>query len=176
MIKSKAWVVILLLACLGLINCKGDRKNDQFDEFSRTVKVDHWQYTLSVENQNTKKGVAAQGLNKEYLKATMYLGNVKTKQSLLYSASKDVEDYEAKYKYLSFNSGEDLYIKYKDSLIYPIGYVFEPSNGLSKSERLVYKFQISKDLYQRMLKENSAVEYWYIDRLVGLGKICFTQQ
>ena len=70
----------------------------------------------------------------------------------------------------------DHYLKYDDEYIYPIGYVFEPSNGLSKSERLVYKFQIAEDLYSKLMNAGDAVEYWYIDRMVGLGKICFKQQ
>lgn len=178
MIKSNCGIVMAFLVCLGLTNCNISNRNSSshFDEMNRTVKVSNWQFALNVENQNKKKGTVKTGFNDHYLKATLYLSNVKTKKSLLYSVSDNIEDYEAKYKYLSFSSKDDLYIKHDDEFIYPIGYVFEPSNGLSNSERLVYKFQISNDLYKKLMQDNEAVEYWYIDRLIGLGKICFTQQ
>jgi hypothetical protein len=109
-----------------------------------------------------------------YLKAVLSATNTKTNKSLLYSSSQGVDDYEAKYKQLSFGSGEDLYMRFKDEIISPIGYVFEPSNGLSKSERLVYKFQLTDETYKRLKEDEDAVEYWHIDRIAGLGKICFT--
>jgi hypothetical protein len=177
MIKSRYGVAIML--CIAVFfSCDSiDKKSsNSFDALSRTVKVNNWQFDLNVENQNKKVGTPDANHSNHYLKATLDLYNVKTKKSLLYSLSDNAEDYAEKYKYLSFGSNRDLYIKYGDDYIYPIGYVFEPSNGLSKSERLVYKFQISDTVYKNLIKNNDAVEYWYIDRLVGLGKICFKQQ
>lgn len=177
MIKSRYGIAIVLFMTMcfscDFISKKG---GNSFDALSRTVKVNNWQFDLNVENQNKKLGTPRANENNHYLKATLDLSNVKTKKSLLYSLSDNAEDYAEKYKYLSFGSNRDLYIKYGEEYIYPIGYVFEPSNGLSKSERLVYKFQISDSVYKNLMKNNDAVEYWYIDRLVGLGKICFKQQ
>lgn len=177
MIRSKHGVTIMLCTAI-FFSCDSISKkgSNSFDAMSRTVKVNNWQFDLNVENQNRKLGTSGTKNNNHYLKATLDLSNVKTKKSLLYSLSDNAEDYAEKYKYLSFGSNSDLYIKYGDEYIYPIGYVFEPSNGLSKSERLVYKFQISDTVYKNLMKNNDAVEYWYIDRLVGLGKICFKQQ
>lgn len=178
MTKSKVRSVMIFVVCLTLTGCAAsdNDRHVRFDKFNRTIEVANWQYKLRVENQNEVKGRDVQGLTDQYLKATLFVSNHKTGKSLLYSISKDIEDYEAKYKYLSFSSNDDFYIKYNDEYIYPIGYVFEPSNGLSKSERLVYKFQIAEDLYSKLMQAGDAVEYWYIDRMVGLGKICFKQQ
>lgn len=178
MIKSRYSKAVVFFICTILCGCGVSNKNggNTFDDMHRTVQVDNWQFALNVENQNKKHAAASAALKDHYLKATLYLSNIKTKKSLLYSISDNSEDYEAKYKYLSFNCKDDLYIKSKDENIYPIGYVFEPSNGLSTSERLVYKFQISDDKYKKLVQNNDAVEYWYTDKLIGLGKICFKQQ
>ncbi len=169
---------MVLFVWLGLTGCSVSERSGAglFDQLTRTVEVGNWRYDLRVENQSRKPHQTGTASQDHYLKATLYLSNVKTNKSLLYSISKDVEDYEVKYKYLSFGSRDDLYIKCDDELIYPIGYVFEPSNGLSPSERLVYKFQLSEDTYRKLTQYNKSVEYWYIDRLTGLGKICFKQQ
>jgi hypothetical protein len=168
-------LVLAFLISIAMANCNttGKSSRNHFDDFSRTINVDNWQFSLNVENQN-KKAKPDSSFSHHYLKATVYLSNSKTKKSLLYAISENSEDYEAKYKYLSFSGKDDLFIKHNDEFIYPIGYVFEPSNGLSTSERLVYKFQIDDNVYKKLLKDNEAVEYWYVDRLVGLGKICFT--
>lgn len=176
MAKSRYSIVIMVIACFCLTNCNkySNERNSDFDELSKTVNVDNWQFALNVENQNKRKGIDSTELDAHYLKATLYLSNTKTKKSLLYSISDNAEDYEVKYKYLSFGSKDDLFIKHNDDFIYPIGYVFEPSNGLSNSERLVYKFQIDDVMYKQLKQGKGSVEYWYIDRLTGLGKICFT--
>lgn len=171
MVRSRYGLLLFLLLCLTVAACNVADKRKDFDERSSTVNVGNWQFDLNVENQNKKKKV--EGVQGKYLKATLYMSNTKTKKSFLYSSSGDAEDYEGKYKYLSFNSNNDLYIKYKDEHIYPIGYVFEPSNGLSKNERLVYKFQLSDSTYDKLAAHSEDVEYWYVDRLIGLGKICF---
>lgn len=176
MIKNSWYTAGLLLATIYFVSCGiGKKGNAGFDEMNRSVQVNNWKFDLNVENQSRAAG-KIEDTTDHYLKATLYLSNTKTKKSLLYSISDDVADYEGKYKYLSFDSKKDLFIKNGDDLIYPIGYVFEPSNGLSASERLVYKFKIPGELYRKMKKEEASVEYWYIDRLVGLGKICFKQQ
>lgn len=178
MIKSKCTYHIAFLFCtwLSLAGCEkpGSGGKMDFDWFSKEVNVDNWQLKLNVENQNRQKGADTMRLSDHYLKATLYLANAKTQKPLLYSISADAEEYEANYRFLAFDCRDDLYIKYKEEFIYPIGYVFEPSNGLSGSERLVYKFQIADDMYQKLKKDEAAVEYWYIERLAGLGKICFT--
>jgi|GEM_PF-2843393 hypothetical protein len=170
MARSKSGLLILLLCLIATACNKADKRKD-FDELRSTVNIDNWQFDLNVENQSKK--MQLNDVKGKYLKAILYISNTKTKKSLLYSLSKGSEDYEGKYKYLSFNSNNDLFIKYKDEYIYPIGYVFEPSNGLSKNERLVYKFQLSDSTYNKLMQDSEAVEYWYIDRLIGLGKICF---
>src|SRR5690606_23223405 len=91
-----------------------NKEKVRFDQFARSVQLGNWLYDLQVENQNEQSKIPATELKDQYLKVTLSLSNTKTKQSLLYSASKDGADYEAKYKYLSFGSGEDIYIKYKD--------------------------------------------------------------
>lgn len=178
MTKNKIIIIILSISFFAMAGCTTEKKDSMgsFDRMRRTVEIGNWQFLLNVENQSKtgNKQDAISGMH--YLKATLYLSNIKTEKSLLYSVSKDIEDYEAKYKYLSFGAQDDLYIKWKEEFIYPIGYVFEPSNGLSKSERLVYKFQVSDEDYKRMLEDNNFVEYWYLDRLIGLGKICFKPQ
>lgn len=179
MIKSKHGRLVSFLLFLCLTSCMDAEKKrgNHFDELFRTIEIGNWQYTLSVENQGKKQPDLSKDLNgNHYLKVTLHLSNTKTKKSLLYSASKDVGDYEEMYKYLSFGSRDDLYIQYNEEFVYPTGYVFEPSNGLSNSEKLVYKFQINDDLFKKMERHNHEVEYWYIDRLTGLGKICFKQQ
>ena len=165
--------IAIILACLSFLACKEKTTVNYFYNLHETVSVDNWQFDLIVEEQKLKSGEPVKNGDR-YLKATLYLSNSKTKKSLLYSISEDQEDYEAKYKYLSFNSKDDLFIKFKNEYIYPIGYVFEPSNGLSTTERLVFKYRISNNMFEQMSNENQYVEYWYIDRFVGLGKICFT--
>ena len=174
--KSRYCIAAMFSVCLSLAGCDIDtqKESSDFDELKETVNVNNWQFRLHVENQNKQKGADDIGLRNQYLKATLHLSNTKTKKSLLYSISDDTEDYQVKYKFLSFGCKDDLYIKYKGDFIYPIGYVFEPSSGLAGSERLVYKFQIDNEIYKKLKEDNSAVEYWYIDRLIGLGKICFT--
>lgn len=164
----------LILIVLGSLSCdKGEQKvKTRFDDFKRVVSIDNWKYTLHVENQNNKNTV--EQTKAQYLKATLYMTNEKSKKSMLYTAANNEQEYEALYKYLSFGSTDDLYIRYKELFIYPIGYVFEPSNGLSIDDRLVYKFSIDDSTYNDMRQSGEPVEYWYIDRLAGLGKICFT--
>lgn len=176
MIKNKPFVNLAFILLLTAVGC-GTRERTQgkdFDGLRKTVDIDNWRFGLMVENQNLKIDADTVSGGNHYLKATIDLSNIKTKKPLLYSVSESEEDYEAKYKYLAFNSKDDLYIKYDNEYIYPIGYVFEPSNGLSGSERLVYKFEIGNKLYERLKQDDEGVEYWYIDRLIGLGKICFT--
>ena len=178
MTKNRSHIGLLLCLSLFLINCKNKEivSTGDFDQLSRVIEIGSWKYALHVENQNKEKGSANMGLSSHYLKATLYISNTKSNKSLLYSIAKDAEDYEQKYKYLSFESKEDLSIRYKGEYIYPIGYVFEPSNGLSNSEKLVYKFQINDEIFQQLKQDSKSVEYWYIDKLVGVGKICFKQQ
>lgn len=147
-------------------------QNNRFDALNKTQQINNWKFALKVENQNEKMDTV-NTQNRHYLKATLYITNIKTGKSLLYSLSDDVKDYEVKYKHLSFACDRNLYIKCNDEYIYPMGYVFEPSNGLSNSERLVYKFQINDDVYNRLMQSKTPVEYWYVDQLIGLGKICF---
>lgn len=173
--NSWQWIASVLVVCYGLMSCNafhGDTSR-RFDNFNKSIAIGNWIYELHVENQNEKTGAVPVPATHFYLKATLSIGNSKTKKSLLYSASKDAEDYEAKYKYLAFNSSQDLHIKYNDEIIKPIGYVFEPSNGLSTSERLVYKFMLRKEQYEAMKKNRKHIVYWYTDHLIGLGKICF---
>lgn len=162
-------------ACTLAAGCglAGGGQRQRFDALRKEVAVGNWNYGLLVENQNEKAGVVPDEPGKYYLKATLSLANTKTQKSLLYSASTGVEDYEAKYKYLSFKSGADLCIRHKGVVINPVGYVFEPSNGLSPSERLVYKFILSSEQYDALKESRDQVEYWYTDHLIGLGKICF---
>lgn len=176
MVKSRYSIAAVFFVCLYMTGCVSDNKKvaGDFDSLKETVNVNNWQFALYVENQNQQKAADTTGLTDQYLKATLHLSNAKTKKSLLYSISDNIEDYETKYKFLSFGCKDDLYIKYKEEFIYPIGYVFEPSSGLAETERLVYKFQIDNETYRKLKQDNNAVEYWYIDRLIGLGKICFT--
>lgn len=174
--SSYPWrFMFLLIFCMASCQSMDKQMGSHFDDLNRTVEIGNWQYSLSVENQNTQKQELANSTEYYYIKATLHMTNIKTKMSLLYSASKNNDEYAAMYKYLSFDSKDDLYIKNNDELIYPIGYVFEPSNGLSKSEKLVYKFQIDKAQFGK-LRNSKNVEFWYIDKLIGLGKICFKQQ
>lgn len=166
-----AFILLVMTAACG--KREGAQSND-FDQLHKTVEIDNWRFGLSVENQSKKMDAATAGTGSHYLKATVDLSNKKSKKPLLHIVSDSDEDYEAKYKYLAFNCKDNLYIKYKNENIYPIGYLFEPSNGLSGSERLVYKFELGNDLYERLKKDDESVEYWYIDRLSDLGKICFT--
>lgn len=178
MIKNKdiSVIAILLFTWLSLAGCdkhSGGRKSE-FDQFSRELTVDDWQFKLNVENQNRLKGADTAAIDGQYLKATLYLSNGRTQKPLLHSVSADGDEYEANYRFLAFDCRDDLYIKYKDEFIYPMGYMFEPSNGLAGNERLVYKFRVEDKMYDEMKRDNGAVEYWYIERLAGLGKICFT--
>ncbi len=177
MVRSKSYLIVFLLFCLGFTRCtdKINRKG-KFYEFKENILIDHWQYGISVDEQKLKSNHKASDSADHYLKATLFLSNAKTKKSLLYSVSDEHEDYEAKYKYLAFESGNDFYIKFKNDYIYAIGYVFEPSNGLSITDRLIYKFKINDKMFKQMVNDNQSVEYWYIDRFVGLGKICFTHK
>lgn len=177
MVKSNRYLIsFLVIAGLCLAGCERleNAEKGAFDQFRKDITVENWHFRLNVENQNRQEGADTIGLSDHYLKATLYLSNSKTGKPLLYSVSDNQEDYEAKYKFLSFGCKDDLYIKFHDELIYPIGYVFEPSNGLAGDERLVYKFRVADDTYRKLRKDNEAVEYWYIERLAGLGKICFT--
>lgn len=173
MVKTKWRVLTALFIVFCFAGCKymGEQRS-RFDALNKTQQINNWKFTLNVENQNEKMNTV-NTMNRHYLKATLYMSNVKTGKSLLYSLSNDVKDYEEKYKYLSFGCGGNLYIKCNNEYIHPIGYVFEPSNGLSNSERLVYKFQINDDVYQRLKQAKEPAEYWYVDQLIGLGKICF---
>ncbi|MBS1778738.1 MAG: hypothetical protein JST70_05400 [Bacteroidetes bacterium] len=171
MVKIKSLFALGIFTSLFLLSCVNKHSgNNRFDELNSTQQINHWKFVLNVEDQNKKQAVA---VDKHYLKATLYISNVKAGKSLLYSLSDDVADYETKYKYLSFGCEQNLYIKCKDEYVYPIGYVFEPSNGLSTSERLVYKFQIDNKTYDKLMQASNATEYWYVDKLIGLGKICF---
>ena len=152
----------------------GDDGQRDFDKFRKVVTIDNWEFTLDVDNQTKKANVPSGQQQTQYLKATLYLANIKTQRSLLYSMSKTTEDYEGMYKYLAFGCRDELCIRNGDQYIHPIGYVFEPSNGLVRSDKLVYQFQLEDKIY-RDLSAAKNVEYWYTDRLVGLGKICFTQ-
>lgn len=176
MVKSSFLVIAIMVICMGMFSCTTGLKESskQFDQIHKTLDINNWQLTLKVINQNNliKDTV---GLEHQYLKASLDIYNTNTQKSLLYSVADDKDDYEVKFTYLSFSSKDDLYIKFEDEYIYPIGYVFEPSNGLSKSDRLVYKFKINDERYQKMLKKSEDVEYWYIERIAELGKICFTQ-
>lgn len=174
MTRSSGYI-ILVFCCSMLLasscNLFGDRH--PFDELKRKIQIGNWEFALQVKNKSadalhqTKSSI-------HYLKATLDLSNTKTGKSLLYSISDGTEDYEVKYKYLSFGAKNDLFISYKDEYIFPIGYVFEPSNGLSNSERLVYTFQMDDTTYRKLKKDEEEVAYWFIDRMAGLGKICFT--
>lgn len=178
MVKTKYSVLLLciLLATSVLMSCEKESHkqapNARFDAFRREVNIDHWKYTLDVVNQNDVHGT--EQADAQYLKATLYMTNDRSKKSVLYTAAGNKEEYESIYKYLSFGSNDDLYIRYKELFIYPIGYVFEPSNALSVDDRLIYKFRIDDSTYNDMKQSGEAIEYWYIDRLAGLGKICFT--
>ena len=178
MTKNRIFLLSIVFLFLILASCRSDKKysTGEFDALKRTLEIGSWQFSLNIENQNKTKGNSHASSGMYYLKATLYISNIKTKKSLLYAISKNIEDYEAKYKYLSFHGQDDLYIKWNDIHIYPIGYVFEPSNGLARSEKLVYKFQVGEDDYNRMIQDSKNVEYWYTDRMIGLGKICFKSQ
>ncbi len=165
-----AFAVLLGISGSGCQALSG-RPSERFDNLRETVDLGNWKYDLRVENQSRKSGTAGMDSD-QYLKATLSVGNSKTNKSLLYSASKDSKDYEAKYKYLSFAGGEDLCLKYDGKTVHPIGYLFEPSNGLVPTERLIYKFLLQPAEYEALQRSNH-VEYWYTDHLVGLGKICF---
>lgn len=165
--------VIGFIAAWGLLlsSCEEGSKYS-FDNMDKTISVGNWIYNLKVEQAQESESAAGTGSNR-YLRATLSLGNSKTNQSLLYSASKDHKQYEKNYTYLSFNSKKNLYLKCKNDTTFPIGYVFEPSNGLNTKERLVYKFMITNEQYNKLKENSEAIEYWYVDQVLGLGKICF---
>ena len=170
------FLFFLAMFTIGLTACHTDGSSSHFDNMEKTVAVDNWQFVLHAENLSSIHASTVKTTDAQYLKVTLYASNTKTKKSLLFSIADDAEDYARKYRYLSFDSKNDLYIKYKNEIIYPIGYVFEPSNGLSTSERLVYKFQLNNNTYQELLKHENEVEYWYSENIIGLGKICFTHK
>lgn len=175
MIRNKYFLALLIV--MGFAACKPENNDSaHFDNMEKTIAVDNWQFVLHAENLNAAYADSVKANNAKYVKVTLYASNTKTKKSLLFSIADDGEDYARKYRYLSFDSKNDLYIKYKNQVIYPIGYVFEPSNGLSTSERLVYKFQLDNKTYEQLLKHEEEVEYWYSENIVGLGKICFTHK
>ncbi len=171
-----SWMMIM--AALGLLLPACRRGSAVMEPplggFSRSIRVENWQFDLRVEDPLTEASDSAR--TDYYIKAILFLSNHRTGNSLLFSLADDAADYERKYKYLAFESRDDFYIQWGDSTLYPIGYVFEPSDGLSKAERLVYKFRIPHQTYQRLWQEGEEVAYWYIDRLIGLGKICFRPQ
>jgi len=175
MTKNKRNVLALAVVCTWMAGCNmiAGEPATSFDDLNKDIAIGNWTYALRVENQSTRAGAVTKEPGQYYLKATLSIGNSKTQKSLLYSSSRDAKDYEAKYKYLSFSSNEDLCIKHGGKIIHPIGYVFEPSNGLSPNERLVYKFALSDSLYDMLRNDSRHIEYWYTDHLIGLGKICF---
>ncbi len=144
-------------------------KNHAKPVAEHTVIIGNWKYRLTLQRNNSPTHNVDSIV---YVKASLQIGNIKTQQSLLYSASRNQEEYKKNYNYLSFYAGKDLYIKDDNSNIYPLGYVFEPSNGLTPDERLVYKFAISKKQYLELIQENSDAAFWYHDRISKLGKIC----
>ena len=141
------------------------------------VEIGNWQYDLHIEKQGEdfkekRLEPDSRADRKYYIKALLAIGNSKTHKSLLYSTSRNAKEYESKYDYLAFQANKDFYIKSEDSIIYPVGYVFEPSNGLNTNERLVYKFIFSDAQYHH-LRKSKDLEFWYADHITGLGKICF---
>ena len=112
MTKNSQFFISLSIVLLVLSGCGNKDKHGHFDDLRRSVVVDDWKFDLWVENQNQLHN-SGDSVDAQYLKATMYLSNSKTRKSLLYSVAKDASDYEAKYQYLSFSCKDNFYIEYK---------------------------------------------------------------
>lgn len=177
MIRNKICSLYVFLLMAVFISCRlsNDVKQAVWEDYSRIIQVGNWQYELNVEYQN-KKYQLDTIIKEQYLKVTLRLSNHKRRKSLLYSVVKNKEDYEKMYQYLSFGAIDDLFLKFRDLYVHPMGYVFEPSNELSLGDRLVYKFQIDDNLFQELSLSADEVEFWFIDRLAGSGKICFKKR
>lgn len=110
-----------------------------------------------------------------FLKVYMRVTNVQEKKSFLFS-SKNVDEYNARYKYLSFNANNDLILKIDSSTIQPLGYNFFPSNELSQYDELVYSFRVPKKKFDKKSCRGLNVQFWYVDHIAGVGNICFRPQ
>lgn len=144
-----------------------------FDSFGRELSVSPWLFRFRVENQNMEHGDGGAVEGWYYLKASVSISHSASGESLLHAVSEDEASYSANYHYLSFEAGQDLFLDYGSEPIYPLGYVFEPSLGLAGFDRLVYTFRISVNQYDS-LRARPVVSYWFIDRMAGLGRLCFT--
>lgn len=164
--------VVLVLLVLG--SCGVFREPPPpFDSFSQEVRLSPWHFRFKVENQNHVHGDTGAVEGWYYLKASVSVSHSASGESLLHAVSEDEASYSANYHYLSFEAGQDLFLDYGSEPIYPLGYVFEPSLGLAGFDRLVYTFRISVNQYDS-LRARPVVSYWFIDRMAGLGRLCFT--
>lgn len=164
--------VVLVLLVLG--SCGVFREPPPpFDSFSQEVRLSPWHFRFKVENQNHVHGDTGAVEGGYYLKASVLISHSTSGESLLHAVSDDEASYSAKYHYLAFDAGGDLYLEADGDRVYALGYVFEPSLGLTGYDRLVYTFRLSAAEYADF-RGRSEVSYWYIDRMAGLGRLCFT--
>lgn len=110
-----------------------------------------------------------------FLKVYMRVTNERQKKSLLFS-SKNVDEYNARYKYLSFSANNDFILKIDSSTILPLGYNFFPSNEVSQYDELVYSFRIPKKKFDKKSCSGLNIQFWYVDHIAGVGNICFRPQ
>lgn len=107
-----------------------------------------------------------------FFKVYIRIFNVRKNKSFLFS-SKDVDDYDEKYKYLSFNANKDFLLKIDTADILPIGYTFLPSNEVSNYDELIYSFRLEKKRISDISCNKLNIQYWYIDHIAGIGNVCF---
>jgi len=173
MILSRSVFFLTMLFCLVQCRSGSTSHSNCLDQFNREIEIGHFKYSMASKWIDLNSEIND---SNKYLKVVLNLSSTKSQKSFLNAISKSNEDFESNYKYLSFGCNEDLYVKFKDKYFYPIGYVFEPSNGLSTQERLVYKFQVNINDYNQLIENCDAIEFWFVDHLAGSGKICFKIQ
>lgn len=118
-----------------------------------------------------------QGKKSDYIffKVYMRILNAAKNKSFLF-ASKDANEYNARYQYLSFNANKDFLLKIDTAEIVPMGYNFLPSNEVSNYDELIYSFRVDKKRIADISCNKLNIQYWYIDRIAGTGNVCFRPQ
>lgn len=110
-----------------------------------------------------------------FFKVYVRIADAAKKKSFLF-ASKDVNGYNAKYQYLSFNANKDFLLKIDTAEILPIGYNFLPSNEVSNFDELIYSFRLEKKRISDINCNKLNIQYWYMDHIAGTGNVCFRPQ
>lgn len=165
------WLVLLAFWCF---SCNGIKQHDQECLMVNESRVvDGLKFDLFTKMYQEEKDTTR--YDDFFFKLYVRISDVRKSRSFLFS-SKNEDEYNARYKYLSFGAGRDFLLKIDTATIMPIGYTFLPSNEVSQYDELVYSFRLPKKTFSDIYCSDVSIQYWYIDHIAGIGNVCFRPQ